>query len=55
MFIGGREGRLPTHSGHWCGRRACRGVRLYAGLLTGPRRPKIELYQGKARHAVFCG
>lgn len=36
--------QLATDSSHWCGRRAYRWVRLYAGLLAEPRRPKIEPY-----------
>ncbi len=40
-------GRHPTQSGHLCGCRAYRWDRFYAGLLAGPRRPKIELYQGE--------
>ncbi len=55
MFIGGRRRQLPTHSGHWCGRRGYPWVRLYTGLLAVPSSPSINLYQGMVRNTVLRG
>jgi len=59
MILAGRllvaVGRPTTQGGHWCGRWSCHWVHLYAALLAGPCRPKIELYQGEARRSVLCG
>ena len=43
----GRSGWGQTKAGY--SRQGPLWVRLYVGLLTGPSRPKIQLYQGDSR------